>query len=75
MDATRFLDSLKRAEGELQIAAHITPAFPGDTAPRRVASALGTITTLIETVQAEELDRRYPSTAAVAAIPHVRSAR
>ena len=73
MDATRFLASLDRARLDLTLAACITPAFDGDTAPQRVQRALATVTTLIETVQAEALDRRFQST--VGHIEHVRAAR
>jgi hypothetical protein len=72
MDATRFLASLERARLDLTVAACITPAFDGDTAPQRVQRALATVTTLIEVVHHEELDRRFPS--AVARIEHVRAA-
>jgi hypothetical protein len=40
MDATRFLASLERARLDLTVAACITPAFDGDTAPQRVQRAL-----------------------------------
>lgn len=72
MDATRFLSSLERARLDLLSASLIRPAFDGDTAPERVNRALATVTTLIEVVHHEELDRRFPTT--VARVEHVRAA-
>ena len=73
MDATRFLASLERAQLDLIACQQQRHAGDDPTITRRIDTAHATLTTLIETVEAEARAARWPST--VAAIPHVGVAR
>jgi hypothetical protein len=78
MDATRFLASLERARLCLVVPRTRLPQWDGDTAPGEIAEAHATLTTVIETVQAEQraeqIAKRYPAPAELGRVERVRSA-
>jgi hypothetical protein len=71
MDATRFLASLDRARLDLIACQQQRHASDDPIIARRIDTAHATLSTLIETVEAE---RRSERPASVARIEHVRAA-